>query len=140
MKEKQKMKNKKNTSDGQVTFVRLVEEFAASLIVLTVLDNQPTVVLDGLERVLETETPSESLIVDVDRRSCRVNSWFSHNAWVNSNFFSANSISTRFNLSLIAKGLMDIKSSSGKTSRSGLEGILDGGEPINDRHVSQQLF
>lgn len=85
---------------------------AASFIVLTVFDNQLTVEFWLIEAILDKDTVSESLIVDVDRRSCRINSWFSHKASVNANFFSANSISTRCKRSTIADGLIEGKSSS----------------------------
>jgi len=86
-----------------------------------------------IERIFVKDIVSESFIVDDDdRRSWRVNSWFSHNAWVNSNFFSANSISTRCKRSVIAEGIIDDKSSSFElsfnVSPSSIESTLDDGE------------
>jgi len=88
--------------------------------------------LEFNERIFDKDNVSESFIVDVDRRSWRINSWFSHSAWVNSNFFSANSISVRCKRSVIADGNIDDKPSSLElsfnVSGSGVETKLDPGE------------
>lgn len=118
-------------------------ELAASLIVFTVFDNQLTVeLLVLIERILLTELVSESLGIDDDVcRSWWINSWFSHNACVRANFFSANSISTWRKRSAIDDETGG--KSSSIISRSGVETTLDGGEIVSVIKIlqeSQQAF
>jgi len=88
---------------------------------------------------------SESLGMDAECRSWWTSSWFSHNACVRANFFSANSISTWRKRSATDDDI-DGKSSSLSSltiSRSGVDGILDAGDIvpfIKDLQESQQRF
>ncbi len=118
------------------------------MIVFTVFDNQLTVELLFIERILFTEWVSESFGIVDECRSWWINSWFSHNACVRANFFSANSISTWRKRSVTDDGVDEIggKSSSGSlllVSRSGVDATLDGGEIVPLIKVlqeSQQRF
>jgi len=91
---------------------------------------------------------SESLGMDAECRSWWTSSWFSHNACVRANFFSANSISTWRKRSATDDGIDDIGGKSSSllsliVSRSGVDAILDGGDIVPfiiDLQESQQRF